>query len=91
MMVCHTCDNPACINPDHLFLGTQADNVTDAVRKGRMGVKLNWEKVSKIRTLLKKGHSQASIADTYGVHQVTVSKIALQKTWKSAKGGKEVI
>lgn len=35
MLVCHTCDNPACINPSHLFLGTNQDNVTDCMAKGR--------------------------------------------------------
>jgi len=51
LLVCHRCDTPACVNPDHLFLGTSTDNLRDAFAKGRLYVPM------KNRTHCKKGHA----------------------------------
>ncbi len=47
--VCHHCDTPACVNPDHLFLGTHKDNMHDAIRKGRLNPSKNGEKGAAMR------------------------------------------
>lgn len=84
MFVCHHCDVRRCINPDHLFLGTAADNTQDMVRKGRQGkgekqpnFKLNDLVKTKIISFKSQGLSQRKIAKIVGVHQCTVSRFLL--------------
>ena len=87
--VCHTCDNPACCNPKHLFAGTQKKNIDDCVRKGRLArgerngiAKLCAADVIAIRRAYKGGESQTQIAERHGLDQSCVSYIVRGKTWK---------
>ena len=89
--VCHTCDNPCCVRPDHLFLGTQAENMQDAARKGRTGkakgetdgmAKLCRHCVKRIREEFANGESGVRIAARYGVYFTTVYKVVRRETWK---------
>lgn len=92
MIVCHRCDNPKCVNPDHLFLGTQKDNMLDMKQKNRQTngeknarAKLTDQDVREIRSLLETGISQRKIASIYGVHQIQVSRIKTGKRWSHVK------
>jgi len=89
MDVCHHCDNPDCVNPRHLFIGTRADNMQDAVNKGRVHLgeadgmsKLTREDVLGIRKLLVEGkRTQREIGADFGVSQMTVSYINTGQRW----------
>lgn len=87
--VCHRCDNPACVNPAHLWLGNRRENAQDMAQKGRSTfgernprAKLTEDDVRKIKLLLRQGRSQAWIGSLYGIHQVHISKIARGIAWK---------
>lgn len=90
-VVLHTCDNPACVNPEHLVIGTQRDNIRDMVEKGRQRgavgernkkAKLKPEDVVEIRRRLSLGETRVSIASDYRVGPSQISHIALDKCWK---------
>jgi hypothetical protein len=83
MCVLHHCDVPPCVNPDHLFLGTHADNAADKVAKGRHGwpTKLSPADVEAIRAA--RGTPQQELAERFGVARSTISRIQTGTQWKS--------
>lgn len=92
MEVCHKCDNPCCVNPAHLFLGTRQDNVDDRERKGRNIIftgeeqpraKLTKKAVKDMRwERTYKGTSFQKLAIKYGVSKRTVQNAVKGETWK---------
>lgn len=79
--VCHTCDNPGCVNPAHLFDGTPADNSRDAAIKGRLKRKLTPQQVVEIRKLLNQGVTTRTLAGQFGVGKSLISSIGRRKWW----------
>lgn len=96
--VCHRCDNPPCVNPAHLFLGTHRDNMRDAATKQRLrprdsrgeknpGAKLTEDDVRQIRAKAAAGEGtpgiQMQLANEFGVSTKTIALIIKRVTWKN--------
>ena len=90
MCILHKCDNPSCINPDHLFIGTQLDNVRDMLSKGRAspppvhrGTKNNKAVLCewKVRYIRASDLSQRAIARMFGIGKTTVAHVQCGRTW----------
>lgn len=88
LTVCHRCDNPPCVNPAHLFLGTNADNTADRDAKLRMArgtrnarSKLTPEQVQRIREMFTAGRSNRLIALDFGVREASIYQIRHGLTW----------
>lgn len=88
--VLHKCDVPACVNPDHLFLGNQADNMIDMASKGRAQrgekhheAKLTEAHVLEVRRVYNNGGwTQADLATKFGVTRTLISRIVNRLIWK---------
>jgi lambda repressor-like predicted transcriptional regulator len=84
LFVCHHCDVPACINPEHLYAGTHDDNMRDVSRRERNARILDWETAMVIRDLKGAGVSSREVAKQYGVSSYTVRAIWANRVWKES-------
>lgn len=90
MIICHKCDNPSCVNPDHLFAGTHTDNIIDSIKKGRRfnsdgsyhTAKLTTSEVLRIRELYAGGtFTKAELGRKFHVNKGNIGLIINGKAW----------
>ena len=86
--VLHSCDNPACVNPAHLRLGTQRDNLADSIARGRLprgedrgNAKLSTQKVQAIREAYRSGTAPNDLAQLYGVSRRLIDMVVRRELW----------
>ena len=93
LVACHTCDNPPCVNPNHLFAGTQRDNGNDCVQKGRANrasraahpsARLTEADIRAIRSEPERYGVKARLSRKYGVSETAIRRIRAGITWKEA-------
>ena len=90
MFVCHKCDTPACVNPDHLFLGTPTENNMDCLRKGRAknqrlpGERNTQAKLTEatVREIRARVGTLKELAEIYGISASQIQKIRARTKWK---------
>ncbi len=94
LQVCHSCDNPLCVNPNHLWLGTLTDNIKDMWAKGRNSnrkgensyvSKLKEEDIVAIKELRLMGNTLRNIGGRYKVSEAQISRICKGKSWSHVK------
>lgn len=97
LLACHNCDIRFCVNPDHLFLGTHAENSADMMRKGRQRAgeknptaRLKREQVTMIRGLIASGETLTAIAKRVGLTVAAIRHIKVGRTWARVRGADEI-
>lgn len=78
----HKCNNPSCVNPEHLTKGTDSQNLKQAADEGRIsGQKLNQEQVTQVRDLVSRGLPKTRIAKAFGVSNALITLISQNQRW----------